>query len=579
LIAINTYRILFLITGFFVCICSQAQFTVPKTDSWQSVKEKKQGSISALWYDIEPFIYRDGKGNVIGVEYELMEGLKGYLKNKYNIDLTINWVDAGSFESIYPYIKQSKEKALFGLSFYSITDERKQDVKFSPPYMPDLNILVTNNNLPVYATGGDFIKDLSKMKGFTMKKTTMEEDIQKLKRQYYPALEISNQVDDYEVLKQIATYQNAFGYVPLSIYVIALQRGIKIKRQRVLATRREGFAAIYTKASDWDEPINEYFSSSECKFLVSGLIRKYLGSEVADIILSVSASDTAAGKPTDIELLTKEREIVTQRLIDTALDAERSKTQRNIFLIAGAMVLIIAAISYGRFRTKHRLNKKLQQQNELILAQKTEIENINRRLQQKLVLSQLNPHLIFNSLTAIQHFVMMEDKKTANKYLAQLAKFIRQILRNADEPMINIEDEKTMIEQYLALEKERFEQKFDYKVTATHEAAAKNIPSMLVFPFVEQALYERVLKINANGNKPLLCVDFISVDEAVAVKIKHDKVSVVNANDIAVSKSAKLAEEQIDLINKNQTEKITIEEKYHGNYHERIITIPASIIL
>ncbi|MEP6467901.1 MAG: transporter substrate-binding domain-containing protein, partial [Parafilimonas sp.] len=161
----------------FITVSTQAQISIPKTDSWQVVKEKKQGSISALWYDIEPFIYRDNKGGIIGVEYELMEGLKGYLKNKYGVTLQINWIDAGSFESIYPYIKQSTEKGLFGLSFYSITQERKKDVKFSPPYMPDLNIVVTNNNLPVYSTDSDFVKDLSKMKGFTMKKTTMEDDI------------------------------------------------------------------------------------------------------------------------------------------------------------------------------------------------------------------------------------------------------------------------------------------------------------------------------------------------------------------------------------------------------------------
>lgn len=575
-----TYRhILFYLACLFISIGLQAQIIVPKTDSWQTVKEKKQGSISALWYDIEPFIYRDGKGGIIGVEYELMEGLKGYLKNKYRITLQINWVDAGSFEGIYPYIKQSQEKGLFGLSFYSITEERKQDVKFSPPYMPDLNIVVTNNNLPVYTTDSDFVKDLSKMKGFTMKKTTMEEDLQKLKTQYYPHLEISNQVDDYEVLKQIATYQNAFGYVPLSIYVVALQRGIKIKRQRVLATRREGFAAIYTKASDWDEPIKEYFLSSECKVLVSELIRKYLGAEVADIILSVSASDTVAGKPSDIELLTKEREIVTQRLIDTALDAEQSKTQRNIFLIAGALILIIAAITYSRFYTKHRLNKILQEQNTLILKQKNEIENINRRLQQKLVLSQLNPHLIFNSLTAIQHFVMMDDKKTANKYLAQLAKFIRQILKNADEPMVSIQDEKLMIDQYLALEKERFENKFIYEVTANNNAGTKSIPSMLVFPFVEQALYERVLKGNFNGHQPFLCIDFDSSGSTSVISIKHNSILKEVEHDDVLTKSAKLAEEQIHLLNRSQKEKIITVIKQSNNVHEFIITIPDYMIL
>ncbi|HEX2532278.1 MAG TPA: transporter substrate-binding domain-containing protein, partial [Chitinophagaceae bacterium] len=263
------------------------QFSVPKTSSWADAKRGKKGSITVLWYDIEPFIYRNGKGGIIGVEYELMEGFKPFLKEQYGIDLSINWVDARSFENIYPYIKGSKEKGIFGLSFYSITEQRKKEVKFSPPYMPDLNIVVSNNDLPSYKAEEDFIRDLKKLKGYTMEQTTMEQDLLALKKEYCPELPVYNQVDDYEVLKQIASSRNAFGYVPVSIYVVALQRGIKVKRQRVLSTRREGFAAIFSKESDWDEPVNAYFNSSMCKALVDHLIPQYLGPEVADIILNV----------------------------------------------------------------------------------------------------------------------------------------------------------------------------------------------------------------------------------------------------------------------------------------------------
>jgi hypothetical protein len=125
----------------------------------------------------------------------------------------------------------------------------------------------------------------------------MEEDLTKLKTTFFPDLPVSNEADDYEVLKQIAAHPNAFGYVPLSIYMIALQRGIKIKRQRVLAKRREGFAAIYTKNSDWELPVSAYFTSPECKALTKRLIRKYLGEEVAGIIEDVSRPPLSFPRP------------------------------------------------------------------------------------------------------------------------------------------------------------------------------------------------------------------------------------------------------------------------------------------
>ena len=475
----------------------RAKFSIPKTTSWADAMKNKEATISILWYDIEPFIYRGSENQIIGVEYELMQGFVVYLKNRYKINIHNNWIDAGSFEAIYPAIKSSKEKGLFAVSFYSITNERRNDVKFSPPYMPDLNVMVTNNNLEDYTSENSFFNDLPKLEGFTMKATTMEEDMMAIKKNYSKLI-IKNEEDDYEVLRQIAAYENAFGYVPLSIYVVALQRGIKIKRQRILATRRDGFAAIFTKASDWDEPVNEYFESAECKLLVAGLIKKYLGTEVAEIILEVSASDTLRGKVSDIELLTKEREIVTHRLIDTALDGERSKAQRNLFLLLALMGVILSGFLYARFRTKIRLNKLLQEKNKVIVSQKEKMEQMNEQLNIKILQSKLNPHFLFNSLNAIQYHIVENDRKGALNYISGFARFLRQFIKTSDDMLIPVTEDRQLVRSYLELEEKRFPGIFNFSVTVTNGAGEAETPPMLIHSILELALYDRILSVKEN---------------------------------------------------------------------------------
>lgn len=517
--AIYKYGIFLLVI--FTGIHSYAQFKPSPTDSWKTVSEKKTGSISVLWYDIEPFIYLNDKGGLTGVEYDLMEGFKGFLRQRYDIDLRINWTDAKSFESIFPFIENSKEQGLFGMSFYSITAERKKKVKFSPPYMPDLNVIVTGNNLPVYKDDKALIADLPGLKGYTMKHTTMEEDIENLKAAYYPGLTIFNNYGDYEVISQISAHDNSFGYVPVSIYVMALQRGVKVKRQRVLAKRREGFAAIFTKNSDWDEPINEYFNSAECKVLVGGLIRRYLGPEVADIILNVSLSDTLRGTPTDIELLTKEREIVTKRLIDTALDAEKSKTQRNIFLLIGAAVLIIAGISYSRFRTKNKLSKLLKTQNSLIAEQKEKLDRLNKQLNIKILQSKLNPHFLFNSLNSVQYHVGADDKKGALQYIARFSGFLRKVLQSGDELLISVKDEAALAEQYLWLELNRFPDRFKYSVNVSEGTAEAETPPMLIHSILQESLYSNIINADKQDYY-FLKVDFIKKDSDLFIQVRDN---------------------------------------------------------
>jgi len=542
---------------------TRAQFDLPPTDSWASAKQKGKADISLLWYDIEPFIYRNANGEVIGVEYELMEGFKEFVKKKYGITVTTHWVDAGAFENIYPYIKQSQEKGLFGLSFYSITEERKQHVKFSPPYMPDMNILATNNNLPSYESDGDFIRDLPKMKGFTMSQTTMEEDMMKL-RTFYDRLPVYNEEHDYEVLKRIAAQPNSFGYVPLSVYVVALQRGIRIKRQRVLATQREGFAAIYTKSSDWDEPINAYFQSEDCKKLVEGLVRKYLGTEVADIILDVSGKKATGDKPADIELLTKEREIVTQRLIDTALEAERTKTQRNITIVAGVVLMLFAGILFSRFRTKNKMNLLLRQRNQLIAEQKERIEEMNQQLNIKILQSRINPHFLFNSLNSIQYHISTNDKKSALQYIHRFSAFLRQVLKSTDEMLIPVSEEARMAEQYLWLEQNRFPDRFGYEIHVDRNASDLETPPLLVHAVLETVLYHHILNEQRPG---LLRVDFHLKDKILIMKVSD------NGSE-NVPLPVENVEKRIQLINRAASQPIVLHHRREGEENVLELEIP-----
>ena len=556
-----------------------AKDTTWRTDSWQQVLQHKGGEITVLWCDIEPFIYLR-KDSLTGVEYELMQAFPAFLKEHYGVHVKINWVRMPTFESIYPTIKKSKQQGLFALSYFSITEERKKEVQFAPPYMPDLNVIVTGNDVPVYEKDIDFIHDLGKMKGYTMRQSTMEEDMKKLLH-YSPHTSLTVLPDDYAVMNQVAEYRNAFGYVPLSIYIVALQRGVKVKRQKVLTARREGLAAVYTNTSDWTVPVNAYFNSEVCHRLTERLVHKHLGQEVARIIVEVSAPDSVRNAASDIELLTKEREIVAERFINSALQVQQERFFRNITIAAAVVLLIISLILLNRFRTKRKFNRLLQQRNDLILKQKQEIGIMNDKLQQKLILSQLNPHLIFNSLTAIQHFVMLDDKKTANKYLVQLSRFIRQILQNAEEPMILIDKERLMLEQYLALEQARFDSSFDYQIDMHNGTGQGKIPSMLIFPFVEQALYKRVLKSKMAEPRKTLQIHFEHTGDTYAISIR-DNVTLQESEvreEIDTEQPARLAEEQIELLNKYRTHKIMLQKKKRDpdSGYEVRITIPDNL--
>ena len=113
-------------------------------------------------------------------------------------------------------------------------------------------------------------------------------------------------------------------------------------------------------------------------------------------------------------------------------------------------------------------------------------------LQQKLFRSQMNPHFIFNSLTSIQGFITEKDPRSANIYLSRFAKLIRNILDSSVNEFIPLEDGIATIENYLELQKVRYEGKFDYNIVVDEKIDKEKLsdvyPSATIIGELKQAL-------------------------------------------------------------------------------------------
>ncbi|HEY5825307.1 MAG TPA: PAS domain S-box protein, partial [Cyclobacteriaceae bacterium] len=123
--------------------------------------------------------------------------------------------------------------------------------------------------------------------------------------------------------------------------------------------------------------------------------------------------------------------------------------------------------------------------------------------------SVMNPHFIFNALNSIQYFIAQNDRKNALNFLSTFSKLIRGILSNSVSNKIKLAEELELLQHYVALERMRFENKFDFEIKVDEELEPESIeiPSLLIQPYVENAilhgLYNKegkgLLKINVSG--------------------------------------------------------------------------------
>ena len=114
------------------------------------------------------------------------------------------------------------------------------------------------------------------------------------------------------------------------------------------------------------------------------------------------------------------------------------------------------------------------------------------------VRSQLNPHFIFNALAGIQNLMNKNEVENANKYLARFARLTRNVLDDGQQQMIPIEQEVSVLTDYLEMEQMRFGFKFDINVGEGVDRQIE-IPAMLLQPFVENAVKHGISALKGEG--------------------------------------------------------------------------------
>ncbi|MFA6261113.1 MAG: two-component regulator propeller domain-containing protein [Bacteroidia bacterium] len=149
--------------------------------------------------------------------------------------------------------------------------------------------------------------------------------------------------------------------------------------------------------------------------------------------------------------------------------------------------------------------------------------------------AQMNPHFIFNAIHSIQHFIVHNDQLNANEYLTKFANLMRLFLESSKKKTIPLSEEIEILRLYTDLEILRFEERFDVEITvdATLDTHKIDIPSMLLQPFVENAIIHGLIYRKEKGHlliafskQPdgLLCtIDDNGIGREESLKLKSSK--------------------------------------------------------
>ncbi len=168
------------------------------------------------------------------------------------------------------------------------------------------------------------------------------------------------------------------------------------------------------------------------------------------------------------------------------------KTPAFVFsALAFFVLLVITAAWLWTVRVKNTERQKREQ-----------LQTVNF-LEQQAISSTMNPHFIFNSLNAIQYYVsaMPNPPEAAIDYIGNFSRLIRDNMEAALSREVSLAQEIERLKTYLKLEQERLENKLEFTLEVNPEIDQQKIkiPSMLLIPFAENAIWHGIMPSHRKG--------------------------------------------------------------------------------
>ncbi len=229
-----------------------------------------------------------------------------------------------------------------------------------------------------------------------------------------------------------------------------------------------------------------------------------------------------------------------------------------ILLMALLIGLWVVLMVKWRIAILNKRNlEKLKKEQLQIQALKSELSAIR---------AQMNPHLIFNSLSSIQTKILSNQSKEAYDHLVIFTKLLRQALEFSQREYISLKEELTFLTNYINLEFLRKDDSFSWKIEQDESVNLDSvyIPSLLLQPFVENAIIHGLM--HSTSDKHLLIHVIQGQNNGFIVVIEDNGIgreasAKINQNRLRehTSFALKATNDRIAMINKSGKLQIRIE--------------------
>ncbi len=256
---------------------------------WATVVETGEGTLRVLYVPAEGFAYEDDAGHLTGVTIEIARDFAAWVEEETGAALRVDFVSEDDWRTFYNRVRDGRG-GLLGLGNVTITESRRDELHFSPPYLTNVAVLITRSGMDELAEIERIGEVFAGLRPLAFEGTLHEDRLTDLRDRFHQEAQLDFASSNDEIIERTAG-GGYYAYVDGYNFWRAEAQGVEVMRHAAGDDPAEEFGIIMPLDSDWHDVVQAFFDAGDgyrAGERYRELLRTHLGDEVAAVLLAAA---------------------------------------------------------------------------------------------------------------------------------------------------------------------------------------------------------------------------------------------------------------------------------------------------
>lgn len=339
----------------------------------------------------------------------------------------------------------------------------------------------------------------------------------KMGEDYYVLIDLQNMIHTYdersrEIFKDYEMKMQQV-YIDSSVAELRKLKGdINDEAKEILLKRLSPIIDYYEDYS------NEIVKQERLVYIMTGIL------SLACIYFAFRFSK---GISNPIHKLAIKLQKVAKGDFDTGRIDIKTEDEINVLIESFNYMIVKIKDQIEEIKVKADIEKELKEQQ----IKNLEMRNLLNQSELLFLQSQINPHFLYNTMNSISALATIENAERTKAMIDCVSDMLKYNVKKINEN-VTIKEEYKIIEDYLHIQKERFGNRISFKLSYDEEVMDYLMPSMVLQPFVENAI---IHGLEPKENDGILEVSIKDDNDNILILIKDNGIGMENETLLGLS--------------------------------------------